>query len=286
MNPFLSSPKVKLEIGTLYHQKLDDLAIRYEFMKIETTYGDTNIIITGAEEKAPLVLLHGFNGCAPVAIEAMIDLTTRFRIYAVDMPGHSNLSAELRLNMKDDTCGKWMHEILSRLGVKNAFLVGISMGGFVAWKTLVFDESRIKRAFLIVPAGIVNGNPLKIFRKVFLPIKRYKKKKESKYVRRLLSRLFSEEDDFALSFLSKVLLHFKMDFSSVPLITKKETQAIKTPVHFIGAENDLLFPGEKMLKRVQRIFPSLAGRMLLENSKHIPGRNDSKKVAALISSHL
>jgi len=60
--------------------------------------------------------------------------------------------------MNDDSYGKWMYEILSRFGVRGAFLVGISLGGFVALKFMAFDEKRIAKAFLITPAGVVKGN--------------------------------------------------------------------------------------------------------------------------------
>jgi pimeloyl-ACP methyl ester carboxylesterase len=286
MNTFFSSPKAKKEIEKLYLQKLDELSIRYEFMNVETTYGDTNIVITGQKEKHPLVLLHGSNGCAPVALEAMIDLIEDFRIYAIDIPGQPNLSAEFRPSMKDAAYGKWMYEILSRLGVRNAFLVGISFGGFVAWKTLVFDEKRISKAFLITPAGIVNGNPMKSILKVFLPMKRYKRQKEMKYVQQFLGELFSEKDEFAEVFLSKVFLHFKMDFSPIPLITKKEAQLIKTPVHIFAADNDLLFPGRKMLKRAKNIFPSLKKTILLEGSKHVPSKQNNSSISEFIHKHI
>lgn len=283
MSTFFRNPEAKEEIRKLYRQKLDELPISYEFMRIETTYGDTNIVITGPKNKPPLVLLHGSNGCAPVAIEAMIGLTNNFRIYAVDIPGQPNLSEEFRPKMKDDTYGKWMYEILSRLAVRNALLVGISFGGFVALKTLMFDEKRIAKAFLIVPAGIVNGNPLKSLLKVFLPMKRYRKQKKIKYVRQFLGELFSEKDEFAETFLSKVFLNFKMDFSPIPLFSKKETERIKTPVHIFAAENDLLFPGRKMIKRAHKTFPSLKDGILLSNSKHVPSEQNNSFIADFIT---
>ncbi|QGY42203.1 hypothetical protein GM418_00590 [Maribellus comscasis] len=47
MSTFFNHPEVKEKIKKLYRQKLDELPIRDEFMQIETSYGDTNIVITG-----------------------------------------------------------------------------------------------------------------------------------------------------------------------------------------------------------------------------------------------
>lgn len=61
MPSFFKNPQVKSEIEKLYQDKLDELSIRCEFLTVETTFGDTNIILTGKLAKRPPVLLHGSN---------------------------------------------------------------------------------------------------------------------------------------------------------------------------------------------------------------------------------
>ncbi len=275
----LQSPK---DIKTLYQNKLDELPISYELLSIETSFGNTNVIVTGLESKPSLVLLHGFNSCAPLAIEAVIGLVNHYNIYAIDIVGQPNLSAEIRPDMKDDSYGQWMFEVLTRLKIWQAILVGISFGGFVSWKTLVFDEKRISKTFLIMPAGIVKGNPLKILWKVFLPIKLYKWRRQMKYIRQISQELFSTHDEFAIIFLAKVFLHFEMDFSAIPLIKKEEARKIKTPISIIAAADDLFFPGEKMLQRASKLFPSLQEIVLLNNSKHVPSQEEQKRIVKMI----
>ncbi len=285
MTTYFSSEKAKDSILNLYQEKLNELAISYELRTIETSFGDTNVIITGNSLSRPLVLLHGSNGCAPVAIEACIELVDYFRIYAVDVIGQPNMSAASRPDMNGDAYGQWMFEVLSCLHIRDAILAGFSFGGFVCLKTLAFDEKHIARAFLMMPAGIVNGNPLKAIREVFLPMKMYLWKKKAKYVDRFLSALFTENDKFAKAFLSEVFLHFKMDFTPVPLIKKEKAAKIKTPLHLIAADDDLFFPGLKMLKRARVIFPSLAECMLMENTKHVPGRAGNLEIADFIKKY-
>lgn len=280
-----SSQAAKSEIHELYFEKLEELDISYESSIIETSFGNTNLLICGNSQAPPLVLLHGANGCAPVAIEALKGLMEKFRIFAVDVIGQPNLSAETRPDMRAEAYGQWLQEILSRLHIKEVVLVGISFGGFVGWKTLVFDERRISSAFLIVPAGIVNGNPLKALWRVFWPMKRYMKTRNSKFVHRFLNALFTEEDDFAVRYLSKVFLHFNMDFSPIPLISKTQAAQVKTPVFIAGAEEDLLFPGKKLLSRARKIFPSLKETILLEASRHVPNEADNKKLVQWIYKH-
>lgn len=285
MNTFFNNSEAAKAAELLYENKLEELNIAYEYSSVETSFGQTNLIITGSKNNPPMFLIHGSNGCAPVAIEALRELTDHYRIYAVDVVGQPNKSEACRPNLKDNSYGEWVYEILSRLNLKDVTLVGISFGGFICWKTLVFDESRISKAFLIVPAGIVNGNPFKAIAKVFIPMKLYKRTKNEKYVRSFLNALFTEEDTFALKFLSIIFLHFEMDFSPIPTISAKDALKISTPINFIGSVNDIFFPGKKMMKRVKKIFPSLNQTMLLNNSKHVPSELDNQGISAFIKQH-
>ncbi len=285
MSLFSNNIRARQEIEELYYDKLDVLAISYESLKIETSFGDTHLILTGKEGKPPLVLLHGSNGCAPVAIEAIYGLLDDFRVYAIDVVGQPNLSEGIRPDKWDDSYGQWMFEILTRLNVRDVVLVGTSFGGFIGWKTLIFDDKRIAKAFLIAPAGIVNGSAWQQARKVFLPVKLYQCRKNIRFIHQFLEGLFTERDEFAIAFLSMVLLHFEMDFASIPRIKNEEARKIETPLHLIAAQKDLLFPGVKMLKRARKIFPSLREVLLLPNSKHVPGRRDNEIIVDFIKKH-
>ncbi|MBN2635092.1 MAG: hypothetical protein JXR61_02395 [Prolixibacteraceae bacterium] len=55
-----------------------------------------------------------------MANEAMIDLTRDFRVYAADVPDQHNSNKEFQLNSEDNSCDKWMYEIMSRFGIRNA----------------------------------------------------------------------------------------------------------------------------------------------------------------------
>lgn len=272
----------KTEIFNLYNQKLEDLNINYHYKEVETSFGKTNLIITGESSKPPILVVHGSNGCAPIALETYSGLESHFQVFAVDVLAQPNKSAQTRLSMKNDDYGKWLHEVIDNLNLKNVTLAGFSFGGLIILKALEFKDANIKEVFLTAPAYIVNGNPLKALFKVFIPMKRYMKTKKIKYVERFLNEVFSEKDAFAIQFLSKVFLHFKMDFSPVPIIKSQDAESIKTSITLIAAENDLMFPGKKMIIRANKIFPSLKKTILLEQSKHVQNKSDNKQIVQMI----
>ena len=282
MKSLYRSETGKAKILNLYNQKLKELNINYHYKEIKTAFGKTNVIITGDISKPPILLIHGSNGCAPIALETYSGLESHFQVFAVDVLAQPNKSAETRLSMKNDEYGKWLHEVIDKLGLKNITLAGFSFGGLVILKTLEFKDANIKEVFLTAPAYVVNGNLLKALFKVFIPMKRYMKTKKINYIERFLNELFSEKDAFALEFLSKVFLNFKMDFTPVPVINRSEANSIKTPITLIAAKNDLMFPGEKMIRRANKIFPSLKKTIVLEQSKHVQSKSDNMQIVEII----
>jgi len=282
MSSLYKSEIGKKEILELYDQKLEGLKISFQYKKVATTFGETNVIVTGSPENPPLMIVHGSNGCAPISLEAYPNLSEKFQVFAVDVLAQPNKSAQNRVSMKGLSYGYWMNEVLEKLQLKKVTLVGFSFGGLIIFKTLIQNEKAIKESFVVAPAYIVNGSSMIALLKVFIPMKRYIKTKKMKYVERFLSTLFTDKDAFAVCYLSKVFLYFKMDFTPVPIISKSEARKIKTPITIIAAKEDILFPGEKMIKKAVRIFPSLKQTILLEESKHVQCSRDNLKIERLI----
>lgn len=272
------SEQGKKEILSLYDKKLESLNLDFEYLTVQTSFGKTNIIATGDPTNPPIIIVHGSNGCAPIALEAYANLHKTFRVYALDVLAQPNKSAEMRLSMKDNSYGRWMNEIITDLKIESVTMAGFSFGGLIILKTLEHDEAKIKEVYLSAPAYIVNGNPLKAIFKVFIPMKRYMKTKKVKYVEKFLSHLFTDRDEFAIEFLSKVFLEFEMDFTPVPVIDAKAAKEITTPITLFAAQNDIMFPGNKMIKRAAKIFPSLKKSTLLEHSKHVQNKEQNKQI--------
>ncbi|MCH7974006.1 MAG: alpha/beta fold hydrolase, partial [Bacteroidetes bacterium] len=136
MISLFKSESGKNEILSLYNEKLIDLNIEYQYKIIDSSYGKTNIIITGKSSNPPLIIIHGSNGCAPISLETYPNLSTQYQVFAIDVLAQPNKSAETRLSMKDDSYGKWINEIIQSLNLNNVTLVGFSFGGLVILKTL------------------------------------------------------------------------------------------------------------------------------------------------------
>lgn len=228
--------QAKNKIAENYRQKLDELPFSYELMQIETTYGDTNIIITGSANKPALVLPAGTDSVISFTMAITIELANDFRIYWIDFPPRSNQGTEFQLKFEDDSYGEWMFEILSRLNVHNAVLAGIEFGGFIALKTLTFDEKRIARVFLITPAGIVRPSRFRYFSKVLFSVIKFRIVRKEKLT---------------------------MNMFRIPLISEIEAVKIQTPLYIFTAEDDQFYPANRLRKRAKKLFRSLKDVHLL-----------------------
>lgn len=102
------------------------------------------------------------------------------------------------------------------------------------------------------------------------------------YMEKFLAAVFTDRDDFAIAYLSKVFLYFTMDFTPVPVIKKSAAQSIQTPIFIFAADDDIMFPGKKMLKRVQKIFPSLKKIELIAGSKHVQNAKQNSEISQVI----
>lgn len=272
METLYKSEQGKREILNLYEEKLLSLGIEYSSKKIATQFGMTHLLVCGDPTNPPLMLFHGSNACAPIALDVYPNLVEKYQVFSVDALGQPNKSEGVCLSMKDNSYGVWINELIYILGLDKVHMAGFSLGGLMILKTLLHDESKIEEVFLASPAFIVNGNPLKALWKIFIQMNLYMRTKKIKYLEKFLKELFTDKDEFAIAYLSKVFMYFKMDFSPVPIISNKEASKIETPITIIAAGKDLLFPGTKMLKRANKIFPSLKETILLEESKHVQNK--------------
>jgi hypothetical protein len=107
------------EILAHYNQKLNELETEYEYKLVDTDYGKTNIIIVEGSKKPTIMVVHGSNGCAPIALETYPTLHKEFQVFAIDVLAQPNKSAETRLSMKDNSYALWINDLINQLELKN-----------------------------------------------------------------------------------------------------------------------------------------------------------------------
>jgi pimeloyl-ACP methyl ester carboxylesterase len=100
-----------------------------EFKKIKVNYSDTG-------KGRVIVLLHGFLGSHKIWDEFVNKLSKKFRVIAIDLPGHGNTPA-IGYYHSMELLAQSVKAVLDTIGVRRYVIAGYSMGGYT---TLAFAE--------------------------------------------------------------------------------------------------------------------------------------------------
>ncbi len=127
---------------------------------ITTSLGNVHLQISGAENLPTVVLIHGTAAWSGFWRDVMDNLVeNNFRVIAIDLPpfGFSEASPDAKYTHKDQAIR--IHEVLEKLQIKDAIIVGHSFGSGPAVETIMEFPEQIKGLVLVSPAlGLPENN--------------------------------------------------------------------------------------------------------------------------------
>ena len=273
MSELFKSEAAKATIRRYYDEFRSRLPMPTTERTVKTTFGETHILIAGPESAPPLVMLHGALASSAHVLHELGPLTESHRIYALDVVGQSVMSEDRRIDVRDDSYGRWLMETTNALGLDRFDLYGVSWGGFVALQGTRIAPERVKHLVLLAPAGVVANAPWPAFRDAGWPMALYLKFPSPARLERVMRALFTTLDPHWVSYFGDALQSYKMDMRIPPLAQSGDFALVKCPVLAFGAEEDVSFPGRALLQRVREVLPQ-AETELIPGSKHCPPLSD------------
>ncbi|MTB51013.1 hypothetical protein [Lewinella sp. W8] len=262
---FFTSPAARASMEEEYHALVENLPPGVEFLNVETSFGTTNVLTMGTPGAPALVLLHGSNACAPLFLRHFLDLLPFMRLYAIDLPGHPNLSAEVRWPLETDACGQWMHEVLSKLSIWHANLVGVELGAYVALKSLTFDARRVGAAYLATPLGLHPACRWQYYWFRQRPLARFHRTPNAQTLGQLTRNTWHLPDEALLRFWKNTLPGYRPHLACPLPIASTDLKELSVPLHlFIGSEDP--FFSRTSLPDI----PSLKFSVALPRSGYLP----------------
>ena len=262
--------ETKEQLMKLYDEKLESLDIKYTEIDVPTKFGLTRVVKTGNPKGKQIVLFHGINAGAPVTLEAVVGLVDDYSLIVIETVGQATKSEGTVMNIKDDSFAIWADEVLEYLGITNGNLVGISYGAFIVGKIIKYKPERIGKCVLVVPSGIVNGDFWDSMRKLTFPLIKWHITKKDKDLTSFINAFIPKGDTFMHKMLSVMMKGVKLDTRIPTLLKASDVKKFDKPVYVISAENDVYFPGEKVINRSAELFSNLQETYLLKDSNHMP----------------
>lgn len=109
--------------------------------------------VVGERNSEPIILVHGLSASSRWWVRNIPALARRYRVYLLDLPGFGIMRRYRRRFALDELASRivaWMEAT----GIKQAHLMGHSMGGYICLRIAARYPERIKRLVLVSPAGI------------------------------------------------------------------------------------------------------------------------------------
>lgn len=249
------------------------LTVPVEDAKVKTSFGEAHALVTGPEDAPPLVVLHGAMASSAHVLPELGPLAKTHRVYAIDVVGQSVASEDRRLELGDDSYGRWFVEVVDGLGLDTFDLFGVSWGGFVSMRGAAIASARVRSLVLMCPAGVVGASAWAGMRDVGWPMMLYKMFPSDARFERVMRALFTTLDPDWTAYFKDAFDAYKMDMRVPPLLGPSDV-GTGFPVLVFACAEDGSFPGARLVARAKEIFPH-AETELIPDAKHCPPLTDA-----------
>jgi pimeloyl-ACP methyl ester carboxylesterase len=276
------TPQGEAIIHALYDKHLAQTGIATESRMVETRFGLTHVLLAGPEAGPPLVLLHGGNTTNPITLAWIKPLLGKYRLYAPDTLGHPGKSAPVRLSPRDDSYGQWLVDVLDAFGLDQPAIMAGSYGAGILLRTAACAPQRISKAVAMIPSGLVSIPGRTMFFDLLLPLIAYRLKPSRQRLLKMLYPMFLDTPtpEDVVEITEAVFQHVSVEAEMPRNVTQAELAAFTAPVLVLAAENDRLFPAQKVVARARQVFPNLTAAEIIPDSPHfisaglLPGINE------------
>jgi pimeloyl-ACP methyl ester carboxylesterase len=148
-----ANPTVRAGYEQAYASALALWPIPREALYVPTPVGPTHVLVSGADDGPPLVLIHAASLSATQWYPQAAELGSTHRLYAVDIMGDIGLSRQTGQIHTRAEAADWLAAVLDGLGLERAVFIGSSFGGFHSANLAVQNPDRVDGLVLLAPAA-------------------------------------------------------------------------------------------------------------------------------------
>ena len=255
-NAIYKSEEGKKIIMDRYMELLPMWPVPYEYLTMPTCEGDTAVLACGDKQHPPLFLFHGSMSNSIMWISDVVEWSKYFRIYAVDMIGEAGMSAPSRPSHDSDAYAKWLDDVFAELGVENAAMVGISLGGWLVLDFGIRRPGKVNQMVVMCPAGVGKQKNSFFFKALFLMMMgQWGKDKLRQMVMGKSSGQSSDGLNIYMDFVSLIQKHFKPRVVRFSSFSDDMLKSLKMPVLGIVGKEDVFFDSMGTKSRLEQNLP-------------------------------
>jgi pimeloyl-ACP methyl ester carboxylesterase len=147
------TPEGEAEFMAAYDATLSLWDVAYDSSYVSTDFGETHVLSAGPVGAPPLVLLHGFGFSAGMWYPNVAAWSAGHRVFALDVPGEFNRTRTAKSIRRGSDYADWLAEVLDRLGLDTAIVIGHSSGGWQALNLAMCKPERVTAIVALAPAA-------------------------------------------------------------------------------------------------------------------------------------
>lgn len=105
-------------------------------------------------EGSPVILIHGIGGYVEGWLPNFDTLAIQHQVYAVDLLGHGRTEKPLDVSYTIASLTQFVRDFMAALGIKQAHVVGHSLGGAIATRLALTFPTVVDKLVLVASAGL------------------------------------------------------------------------------------------------------------------------------------
>lgn len=258
------SDKAREKALASYEKTLTQWPVPYENRVVETTFGETYIIVSGDHESKPLVLLHGGGGNSTMWNYNVAALSKHFRIYAIDIIGEAGKSAGTRPTMMTEY-SQWLKEVFDALSISKAEICGASLGGTFAHQFALTFPQYVNSLILFAPPSLFNMRISFVFRFILANIL------PTTFARSFLQYMSSRGSEFPEQAIQDFIIQmqaYKLNTNKIPIISDQDLARLPSRTLLLLGEDEVIYDLEKVASRIRAVAPFIT-ITIISGAKHM-----------------
>jgi pimeloyl-ACP methyl ester carboxylesterase len=245
MSALYKSEEGARAVAARYREILSHWPVANEQLHVPTSQGDAFVIASGAKDAPPLILLHGSAANSAMWMRDVLQWSTQFRVYAIDMIGEPGLSAPVRPSLKSGAYAPWLGEVIAGLVLLCPGGVGRQKMSFMfkALPLLLLGKWGRKKAMALA-AGPSRGDAA------------------------LANPAYVE-------FQSLIFRHFRTRKEPLPVFDDASLKRLAMPVMLIAGGRDALLDSYDTKRRLEALLPRLTVLFLPDEGHFLTGHGSA-----------
>ena len=252
--------------------------LTYQALELPTDWGQTVVWVHTPKRRVyqTLVFFAGFHTPALgwELTNSLAPLRANYRLCLVEINGQPGLSDGRSPALEGEPLGRWASQVLDRLKIRTASLIGQAMGAVVALKLCQVAPDRVQQAILINPDGFhALGLSFSLLRYYKLALLTPQPKTLRTFLRQAVYSdldppLGEQAEQLLIAFHEHALGAFSFSSWWSPPLSSQELGRVVPRVDLLLGARDCFFAYQSTLERAREHLPSLGSVTVVPRMGH------------------